>query len=608
LHPLLGIKKTYIDPRRLPDVDREMLWRILSFLRPYRRQAFLVAGAVVLSALLGAIPPLFVKAVVDHLDAVTHRGAPGDIALLFALCAGMIVGPLLASLLGVAQKYLAASIGERVMLDLRLGLFEHLQRQSLRHFIQTGPGEILSSVLNDVQGVGSVISTTFVAVAQNTVVFLATAALILYLDVRLALLSLVLLPLFVAPTRRAGNERKSLRRAAQARMAELTGILSETLSVSGAYLIQVFGTEKLEAERVRAKSTELLQSSLQQTLAARRFQVLMGLFESVGPAVAFGVGGYMILRGGTLGLGTLVAFVTALKRLYEPASALAGVHVDLVTSYAYFERVFRVLDLEPEVRNAPNARCLLEVRGEIAFEDVSLEMPGEGGILSHVGVHIPAGSCAAIVGPSGAGKSTLGLLVSRIVDPSRGRVTLDGHDLRTLDLRDLRSHIGVVTQETYLFHATLLDNLRYARPDASLAEVEAAARAAHIHELITSLPQGYDTLVGDRGHRLSGGERQRVALARAVLKNPRILILDEATSALDTASEALVQASLETLLRGRTSLVIAHRLSTIRKADLILVMEGGRVVERGSHEDLRARRGLYDRLYQEQMGTLTSAR
>jgi ATP-binding cassette, subfamily B, bacterial len=596
---ILSTKKTYIDPRDLPDVDRALLRRILAYLRPYRKQAGYVAAAVVVGALLNLLPPLFVKAIVDHLEGVVHRGAAGDGRLLVALCIGMIAGPLLASLLGLAQKYFATLIGEHVMLDLRLQVFEHLQRQSLRHFIQSGPGQLVSSVLNDVQGVGAVISTTLVAIVENAVVFLATAVLIIWLDWRLAIPALALLPFFIVPTRRAGSERKALRRAAQARMAELTGILTETLSVSGAYLIRVFGTERFETERLRTKGRELVESSLKQTLAGRRFRAFMGMFESVGPALAFGVGGFFILHG-EQGLGTLVAFVTALKRLYAPASALAGVHVDLVTSYAYFERVFRVLDIEPEVRDAPDALRLTHARGEIVFEDVSLEFPGEGGVLRNIDGRIAPGECVAIVGPSGAGKSTLALLVSRIVDPSAGRVRLDGHDLRALELRSLRSHIAVVTQETYLFHASLLDNLRYARPTATLAEVELAARTAHIHDLIASLPDRYDTIVGDRGYRLSGGERQRVALARAVLKDPRILILDEATSSLDATNEALIQSSLDVLRRGRTSIVIAHRLSTVRRADFILVMDQGSIVERGTHSELLSHGGLYARMCADQ--------
>jgi ATP-binding cassette subfamily B protein len=441
---------------------------------------------------------------------------------------------------------------------------------------------------------------------QNLVVLATTTTLIVYLDGRLALVALALLPIFILPTRRVGRKRKRLKRAMQARVAEMTGILMETLSVSGALLLKVFGTEALEGQRLRAKAGEVMALSLAQTLVGRWFNMLMGLFETLGPAMVFALGGWLIMHG-RLQLGTVVAFVTLLKRLYAPASDLAGVHIDVVTSYAYFERIFGVLDQEPAIRDAPGATALGDVRGELRFEGVTFGYGDDAApVLRDVDLVVPAGACVALVGPSGAGKSTLAALVSRLHDPSAGRVLVDGRDLREVTLASLRAHIGVVTQETFLFHASILDNLRYARPGASLAEVHAAAQKAQIHDFVAGLPQGYETLVGDRGHRLSGGERQRLAIARAILKDPRILILDEATSALDSTSEALVQAALEPLLAGRTSLVIAHRLSTIRKADLILALERGRIVESGSHDSLLARGGLYASLHRQQFQGLAA--
>jgi ATP-binding cassette subfamily B protein len=458
-----------------------------------------------------------------------------------------------------------------------------------------------------VQGTGSV-PGALAGVVDSIVSFVATAALIVYLDWRLAMIGLALLPIFVLPTRGAGRQRKTLRRAAQARMAELTGILMETLSVSGAHMIRLFGTEAFERERLGAKGDEVIDLSLKQTLAGRRFQLVMGLFEALGPALIFAVGGYFILVGQTRAIGSLVAFVTALKRLYGPATALAGVHVDLVTSYAYFERVFRVLDLEPATAGAPDAIRLPSVSGSIVLDRVSLTFPDGQRGLHDVSMRIEAGQSVALVGRSGSGKTTLAGLIPRLDDPTIGRVLLDGYDLRCLDVKWLRSHIGVVTQETFLFHASILDNLRYGRPNASLAEVEGAARAACIHDMIASLPQGYDTLVGNRGHRLSGGERQRIAIARVMLKDPQILILDEATSSLDSTNEALIQTALETLRRGRTSVIIAHRLSTVRQADQILVLDGGMVVERGTHESLLAEHGRYAVLHAEQFSRRTTDR
>ena len=579
-------KPPKVDSREV-DVSSSTVRRIARHLRPHAGLAAAVLALLVAGALLNLLPPVLVKRVVD--EAIPRK----DLHQLALLSTLMIAGPLAAGLLGVLQKYLSALIGERVTFELRVRLFKHLHRQPLGYFASARPGEPLSRVLNDVEGVGQAVSKTLTAVLKNAVVLVSAAATVIWLD------WLCLLPLFVAPTRRVGKKRKALKRLAQERMAELTGILSETLSISGVLLVKTFGAEKLERRRVKRKCRELMRLSLDQTLVGRWFSMLLGLFESVGPALIFLIGGWLVI-GGDARLGTLVAFVTLLRRLYGPASELASVHVDLVTSYAYFERVYGVLDLTPAIRNAPDAVKLAEVRGEIEIRNVTFEYQPGVAALEGVSLHIPAGSTLALVGPSGSGKSTLAALLARLWEPTRGAILLDGQDLRRLELKSLRSRIGVVTQETYLFHATVAENLRYGRPDATDAEVIAAARAAQIHELIAALPQGYDTLVGERGLRLSGGERQRIAIARALLKDPRILVLDEATSSLDAVNEALVQAALVPLMKGRTTLIIAHRLSTIRNADAIAVLEKGRLRELGSFDDLMGKPGLFADLWHQQ--------
>jgi len=585
-------KPPKVDSREV-DVSSSTVRRIARHLRPHAGLAAAVLALLVAGALLNLLPPVLVKRVVD--EAIPRK----DLHQLALLSTLMIAGPLAAGLLGVLQKYLSALIGERVTFELRVRLFKHLHRQPLGYFASARPGEPLSRVLNDVEGVGQAVSKTLTAVLKNAVVLVSAAATVIWLDWRLAVVSLCLLPLFVAPTRRVGKKRKALKRLAQERMAELTGILSETLSISGVLLVKTFGAEKLERRRVKRKCRELMRLSLDQTLVGRWFSMLLGLFESVGPALIFLIGGWLVI-GGDARLGTLVAFVTLLRRLYGPASELASVHVDLVTSYAYFERVYGVLDLTPAIRSAPDAVKLAEVRGEIEIRNVTFEYRPGVAALEGVSLHIPAGSTLALVGPSGSGKSTLAALLARLWEPTRGAILLDGQDLRRLELKSLRSRIGVVTQETYLFHATVAENLRYGRPDATDAEVIAAARAAQIHELIAALPQGYDTLVGERGLRLSGGERQRIAIARALLKDPRILVLDEATSSLDAVNEALVQAALVPLMKGRTTLIIAHRLSTIRNADAIAVLEKGRLRELGSFDDLMGKPGLFADLWHQQ--------
>ena len=587
--------KTRLDLKTLPAVERSTLRRIFTFISPYWRRALLVAACMVAGAALSLCFPYFVRRVVD--EAIPS----GNVELLWLYCGAMVGGPAAAGLLDVVQKYSSEAIGQQVMLDLRVALYRQLHAMPFAYFAKQQPGEAVSHVLNDVQGVGGAVSGTLVDIAQNGIVLAMTTAFVFTLDWRLALVALGLLPLFVIPTRRVGRTRKRLKRVVQARISELTGILTETLSVSGALLVKVFGGEDAEVRRFRAKAEEIKALSLEQSLVGRWFQMLLGLVESAGPAIVFAVGGYLAIRH-HIALGTVIAFITVLKRLYGPARQLAGVHVDLITSYAYFDRVFRVLDRMPSIRDANNAVALSSPRGDVELRGVRFSYDGTDETLSDINLRIPSGTTVAIVGPSGAGKSTIASLVMRLYDVCGGSVTIDSVDVRDIASGSLHEMLAVVTQETFLFHTSVLENLRYARPSATRAEVEDAAQRAQIHDVIAALPEGYDTIVGERGYRFSAGERQRLAIARAVLKNPRILILDEATSSLDSESERKVQESLVRLCQGRTTLVIAHRLSTVRDADTIVVLDRGRIVEHGTHKELMADAGLYAWLWRVQAG------
>jgi len=580
------VRKPVIDPKDMPSIESATLRRILHHIAPYRWQAVVVLVCVVGAALMNLAAPWFIKQIVD-------RAIPGgDIDRLLLYCAGMVAGPLAAGLLQVIQKYRAENIGQQVMLDLRITVYRQLHDMPFDFFAKQKPGEAVSHVLNDVQGVGGVVSNTLVDLVQNAVVLAFTLTFIFALDWRLALVAVSFLPLFIASTRRVGRARKRLKRTVQARTSELTGMLTETLSVSGALLVKVFGRERAEVQRFSEKLHELKSLSLEQSLVGRWFQMVLGLFESIGPALAFAIGGALVIRG-HLPLGTVVALVTVLKRLYGPASQLASAHVDLKTSYAYFDRIFAVMDRTPEIRNSADAFAPPRIIGDVEFRNVSLAYDDAGEVLSKVNLNVPAGATIGLVGPSGAGKTSLVSLVMRLYDPTGGAVLVDGIDVRDLQIEALRERIAVVTQDTFLLNASVLENLRYARPAASRLDIEDAARRAQIHDVIAALPHDYDTIVGDRGYRFSAGERQRLAIARAILKNPKILILDEATSSLDVGSERKVQEALTTLMRGRTSFVIAHRLATIRDADCIVVMKHGAVAEAGSHDQLLANGGLY---------------
>jgi ATP-binding cassette subfamily B protein len=580
-------------PDRPKVTKRVDLRRILAFFRPYVVQESAVLVCILLVALLGLLPPLFTRWLID--GAIPKH----DMHAVWLAIGGMIASALLAGVIGVYQGYLNSVVGEGIMRDIRTSLVNHLHRMPLSFFTSTKTGEIMNRVSNDVDNIDNVVTGTLVSILTNVFTMVTTVVTILVLDWRLALVALAIIPLMILPLSPVGRKMYDVRKLTREKRDEIESITQETLSISGITLIKSFVREAFERRRFYAAGTELMKLEIRLGLVGRWFIAAIGAMVIIGPAVVWLFGGWLAIAGG-LSIGTIVAFVAYLARLYGPASTLAGVQVQVVSAAAVFERIFEYLDMEPEGAEKPNAAVLRNVRGEIAFEDVHFSYIPERAALDGVSFRVSPGQMAAFVGPSGAGKTTITQLVPRFYDPQSGTVRIDGHDVRDVTLASLRENIGIVTQETYLFHDTIESNLRYARPDATEAEVVAAARAANIHDFIASLPDGYRTIVGERGHKLSGGERQRLAIARVLLKNPCVLILDEATSALDSANEAAIQAALVPLLEGRTSLVIAHRLSTILGADVIFVVEGGRIVEQGTHGDLLARGGAYARLYWEQ--------
>jgi ATP-binding cassette subfamily B protein len=563
--------------------ERPSLARIARLFRPYRRRLFVVLALIVASAGLSTVSPFLLRAVLD--DAIPHR----DVWLLTWLVLGMIAVPVITSAAEVWQSWLSNTVGQRVMHDLRTGVYRHLQRMSLAFFTRTRTGEVQSRLANDIGGVQNVLTSTITSTVGNVTTVIAAVVAMVALDWRLAVLSLALLPVFVWLSRRVGAERKAIRRRNQQQLAAMSALVEESLSVSGILLGKTLGRGSVLADRFAGESDRLSGLQVDAVMAGRWRMSAVSITYAVLPAVVYWVAGLSLAHGGTLvSIGTLVAFTTLQTRLFRPLVSLLGVGVEVQTSLALFGRVFEYLDLPVDL--APGPRSLPAVRGEVALRDVSFsyDPDGDTAALAGVDLTVPAGSTLAVVGATGSGKTTLGYLVARLYDVTGGAVTIDGVDVRELDTASLTGAVGVVSQETYLFHASVAENLRFAKADASDEELVAACRAARIHEQIAALPDGYETVVGERGYRFSGGEKQRIAIARMLLRNPPILILDEATSALDTRTERDVQRALDTLARGRTTIAIAHRLSTIRHADRIVVLDGGRVAESGTHDELIA--------------------
>nr|WP_284039605.1 ABC transporter ATP-binding protein [Micromonospora sp. MSM11] len=565
------------------------LRRIGALFARHRAALAAVTAIIVVSSVLAMASPFLLRAVIDR--ALPER----DLTLLVALVAGMVAVAAVTSVLGVAQTWISTRVGQQVMHRLRTDVFTHLQRQSLAFFTRTRTGEVQSRITNDIGGMQSVVTSTATSIAANLTTVVATTAAMVALSWRLSLVSLVVLPPAIWLTRRVAHLRREITAQRQRELADLNVTVEEGLSVSGVHLAKTLGTGPALAARFAASSERLVDLELRSELAGRWRMATMSVVFAAIPAVIYLSAG-LPGAAGTLSIGTLVAFTALQGGLFRPLMGLLNVGVSVTASLALFARIFEYLDLPVEVADPAEPVDVdpRRVRGDLRLTDVTFSYPGsDAAAVAGITLDVPAGTGLALVGETGSGKSTLAALVSRLHDPTSGRISIDGVDLRDLRLADLAAIVGVVSQETYLLHTTVRENLRYARPDATDAQIEDAARAAQIHDLIAGLPDGYDTVVGSRGHRFSGGEKQRLAIARTLLRDPRVLILDEATSALDTETERAVQRAFDEVARGRTTITIAHRLSTVRDADQIAVLDHGRIVESGSHDSLLERAGRY---------------
>ncbi len=578
-----------------PRITAAFLKRILSYLRPFWKQLALVTLTILLAAVLRLIPAILTGRIID--EGLIGRDL-NRLVLLIGLSLGITV---LSNLSGLMESYLNTWVAQHITFNMRNKLYHHLQGMSQRFFTSMNQGDLITRMTSDISGVQQIIAGTFTSIISNILTLIVAAAAMFQKNPILAAVGLIIVPLFALPTRKAGKTRWMLTREAQEQQDEINGILNETLSVSGQLLVKLFSREAWEAERYGNANQKMVRLNIRQNMAGRWFRMMLNTFSSMGPMLIYLIGGILLMRhGAPLSVGDITVLVALLGRMYGPVNALLNMQVDWIRSMALFSRIFEYFDMPHEVKNAPDAVRPSQMRGDIVFDQVSFSYEGDRQILKDISFTLQNGRTMAIVGPSGAGKSTIISLLLRLYDVKGGSIRIDGLDIRQLDLDFLRKSIGLVTQDTYLFNASIRENLMYAAPEAGEAQLVEACQRANIHEFIASLPEGYDTLVGNRGLKLSGGEKQRLSIARVLLKDPAVVVFDEATSSLDSIAESLIQEAVGPMLAQRTSIVIAHRLSTVLAADEILVLQDGMIVQRGKHHELLAQGELYAKLYETQ--------
>ena len=603
--PAPGRRSSFLteeEKQNSPKITKALLKRVFSYLQPYWRQLTLVLVCIAVSSVCSLFPSILTGNIIDVLTGRDLGGWFGaGLSALIRLILLSLGLNLASNLIGVGQNYLNNWIAQHISYDMRNQMYRHLQKMSQRFFTSANQGDIITRMTSDISGVESVVSGTFASILSNTITLVVALIAMFRKNWILALVGMAVVPLFTLPTRMAGKRRWKLAGEAQACNDEINGILNETLSVSGQLLVKLFGREQSEYDRYEEANGRMIKLNIRERMAGRWFFMLLNTLATIGPMLLYLVGGILIMKyDSTVTVGDITVLVALLGRMYGPVNSLLNIQVDWIRSMAMFTRIFEYYDMKPEIEEKPDAKELTDAKGEISFEHVDFSYDGERQILKDITFTLRSGDCIAIVGPSGSGKSTVVNLIPRLWDPTSGRVTFDGTDVRDLTLHSLRDEIGVVTQETYLFNSTIRENLLYANPGATEEEMIDACRKANIWDFISGQPEGLDTMVGNRGLKLSGGEKQRISIARALLKDPALLIFDEATSALDSISEAAIQAAINPLIEERTSILIAHRLSTILAADEILVIRDGRIVERGTHKELVHAGGTYQELYETQ--------